>query len=70
MVDNRNQNSSGGLGNIFGKGPFDNNPDKFKQSKGFLRNSSNGPKTLVLVILSILGLIIGIIDFMNPNRRN
>lgn len=70
MSDNKNNNGSGnnGLGQIFSKGPYDNNPDKYKQTKGFLRNSSSGPKTLILAIFSLLGLIISIIDFKNHGR--
>lgn len=71
MLDNRNNsnNGNGGFSQVFSKGPYDNNPDKYKQTKGFLRNSSSGPKTLILAILSLLGLIISIVDFKNHRKQ-
>lgn len=52
-----------------GKAQYDPNPREYNQTKSYLRNMASGPRDLLTVILSILGLVIGLLGLFKKERR-
>lgn len=69
MSDDRKYQSNGNSNPLggFGKSVYDPNPNEYKQTKGYLRKVSEGPRDILTVILSVLGLIIGLIGLFKKD---